>query len=43
MVYYNSKLNKECVPQRAEKSSYHYFVVYQVNAKSFHNEYIFIF
>lgn len=43
MVYYNFKLNKECIPQRAEKSSYHYFIVYQVNTKSFHNEYTFRF
>lgn len=43
MVYYNFKLKKECIPQRAEKSFYPYFIVYQVNAKSFHNEYTFSF
>lgn len=41
MVYYHFKLNKECIPHRAEKSSYHYFIVYQVNIKSLHNEYDF--
>lgn len=43
MVYYHFKLNKECFPQRAEESLYHFFIVYQVNAKSFNSEYIFSF
>lgn len=42
MVYYHFKLSKECIPQRAEKSSYPYFI-YQVNVKLFHNEYTFSF